>query len=156
MRRQFVRSRLGSAVFARDRDHLQSRFRQSDFVRLCAVHVQAVAIHHRHHFRAFADFRLVFAFLVGTKLQSSLPLLSSDHSFNRRQQVLSEPYSRGNSSHGQPVFSTYRMLFNVGQSSLPGRYRLLDFSGIAVRLPPIVHHLAHVCSCLYFIISTHF
>src|SRR5690606_11268081 len=131
-------------------------FRQRQFVRLGTVHMQsngqAAAIDHHHHFRAFTDLRLAYSiapFLAGTTLpskmacaHSSFPSVSSwlrkvrqirshvpssDHSFNRRQQVLSEPYSRGRSSQAHPVFSTYRMPFKVRRSSLRGRPRFACF-----------------------------
>lgn len=141
---------------------------------LRAVHIQpdgqTAAIDHRHPFRAFADLRLAYAiapFLAGTKLpsrkvcaHSNLPSASNrlrkarqllshvpscDHSFSRRQQVRSEPYSPGTSSHAQPVFSTYSMPFNVCRSSLRGRPRLLRCLGMS---GSSTAHCSSVRSCL--------
>ncbi len=172
---QFFRSRLGTATFARNRGGLQRWFGQCQFMRLGTVYIQAngqatAAIDYRHHFRAFADLRLacsIAPFLAGAKLpsrracaHSSLPAASrwlrevrqirshvpsSDHAFNRRQHVLSEPYSRGRSSQVQPVFSTYKTPFNDRRSSLWGRpcfACLLGMSG------SITAHCSSVKSCL--------
>lgn len=171
---QFLWTGLGTPAFARNRDGLQRRFRQREFMGLGTGHMQAnrqtAALDDRHDLRAFANLGLAYAiapFLAGTKLPSKKACVhssfrsasswprkvrqirshvpSSDHSFSRRQQVLSEPYSRGKSSHAHPVFSTYRMPFNVWRSSLRGRPRLLVFFGMS---GSITAHCSSVRSCL--------
>ena len=171
---QFLRSCLRTSAFARNANRLQRRLSQREFMGLGTVHMQAdrqtAAIDHRHHFRAFADLRLAYSiapFLAGTKLpskkacaHSSFPsasnwlrkarqirshLPSSDHSFNRRQQVLSEPYSPGRSSQAQPVFSTYRIPFKVRRLSLRGRPRFACFFGMS---GSSTAHCSSLKSCL--------
>lgn len=146
VRHQLLRSGFRTPALLRHTTGVEGRFGQRHFMRLSAVHMQAqwqtIAIYHRHDFAALADFGFAYSiapFLAGTKLpskkacaqtnfssasswlksarqiRSQVPF--SDHSFKRRQQVVSEPYSRGRSSQAQPVFSTYRMPFSVFRSS---------------------------------------
>src|SRR5690606_41389784 len=53
------------------------------------------------------------------QIRSHVP--SSDHGFNRRQQVVGEPYCRGMSAQVQPAFNTNRMPFRVFFGSVGGR-----------------------------------
>src|SRR5690606_40365420 len=56
-----------------------------------------------------------------------------------------EPYSRGRSSHAQPIFSTYRMPFNVRRSSLRVSSTLRLFFGMS---GSSTTHCSSVSSCL--------
>lgn len=133
-------------------DGRQCATRQSDFVRLCALaqnaNRQTVAVSHQHYFAALSHFGAsdsIAPFFDGTKepsrkaaAHSILPSWSSDassalqiesqtpicdHSSNRRQQVVGEPYSTGKSAHATPVFNTYKMPFKHLRLSVRGRPR---------------------------------
>ena len=134
----FLRARTRAATPLRDSHRRQGSFHQVALMRWRSIHIHThghpMAIGPPHSFAALADLRLPDAgspFFAGTKLpsrkacaHSSLPWASSwlnsvrpirshvpspDHAHNRRQQVAGEPYPRGTSSQGHPVFSTKRM-----------------------------------------------
>src|ERR671914_150516 len=146
VRHQLLRASARAATWLGDTHGGQGRLRQLALMGLGTVHIQAnrqaLTIGDDHDLAAFADFRFAnprSPFLAGTKLpsrkarvHSSLPWASSwlsnarhlrsqvpslDHAQKRRQQVAGEPYTRGTSSHVQPVFSTKRMPLSVRRSS---------------------------------------
>ncbi len=133
-------------------DGCQRAARQTNFVRLRALAEQAnrqtIAVRYQHHFAAFSNLGApdsIAPFLDGTNepsrkaaAHSILPARSSeassvcqtasqtpacDHSSNRRQHVVGEPYSAGRSAHAQPVFRTYKMPFKHLRLSVRGRPR---------------------------------
>ena len=135
-----------------DGDRCQGAARQRDLVRLCALAKQAngqtIAVSHEHYFTAFANLgapNSIAPFFDGTNepsrkaaAHSILPARSSvassvcqtasqtpacDHSSNRRQQVVGEPYSSGKSAHATPVFKTYKIPFKHWRLSVRGRPR---------------------------------
>ena len=150
---QFRHSGSGSsAPLFLDGDGSHCSARQTNFVRLRALAEQAnrqtVAVSDQHHFTAFANLgapNSIAPFLDGTKepsrkaaAHSILPARSSDassvcqtisqtpacdHSSNRRQHVVGEPYSLGKSAHATPVFKIYRMPFKHLRLSVRGRPR---------------------------------
>ncbi len=141
-----------SAPLLPDSDRCQCAARQTNFVRLRALAKQtngkSVAIGDQHHFAALANLgapHVVAPFFDGTNepsrkaaAHSILPARSSeassalqtashtpncDHSSNRRQQVVGEPYSLGKSAHATPVFRTYKIPFKHLRLSVRGRPR---------------------------------
>src|SRR5690606_29956912 len=155
-------------------DSLQGHLGQCALMRLGTIDMQAdgqtIAFGHHHHLAALTDFGLAYSiapFLAGTKLpsrkscaHSSFVCASSslgrarqlrsqgpawDNSFNRRQHVVSDPYSGGNSSQAQPALSTYRRPLGVCRSSFRGRPRLRVRFG---RCGSITAHCSSVKSCL--------
>ncbi len=135
-----------------DGDGCQCSARKRYFVRLRAfaqnANRQPVAVRHQHHFTALSHFGApdsIAPFFDGTKEPSRkaaahwiLPARSSDessafqtasqtpacdHSSNRRQHVVGEPYALGKSAHAQPVFRTYKIPFKHLRLSVRGRPR---------------------------------
>ncbi len=133
-------------------DGCQRATRQTNFVRLRAfaqnANRQTVAVSYEHHFAAFSNFGApdsIAPFFDGTNepsrkaaAHSILPAWSSvassvcqtasqtpacDHSSNRRQHVVGEPYSSGKSAHATPVFRTYKIPFKHLRLSVRGRPR---------------------------------
>jgi len=174
-----------ASAFLRYADSPQGHLGQCALMRLGTSDMQtdgqAVTIGHHHHLAALADLGRAYSiapFLAGTKLpsrkacaHSSFVCASSllrkarqmrshvpswDHSFNRRQHVVSDPYSGGKSSQAQPVLSTYRMPLRVCRSSFRGRPVSVCVSAGAVQSPPIVRPLSRVCSCSHFSVNRHF
>ena len=140
------------ALLFLDGDGCQCAARQRYFVRLRAfaqnANRQPVAIRHQHYFAAFAHLGApdsIAPFFDGTNepsrkaaAHSILPARSSeassacqtasqtpavDHSSNRRQHVVGEPYCSGKSAHATPVFRTYKMPFKHLRLAVRGRPR---------------------------------
>ena len=88
------------------------------------------------------------------QIRSHVP--SSDHCFNRRQQVVGEPYCRGMSAQVQPVFNTYRIPFRVFLGSAGGRPGPGFGLGAGAQSQPIVRLSAHVSySYFHFTLEDH-
>lgn len=142
-----------SALLFSDGDGCQRAARQTNFVRLCVLAEQAngqsVSVGNKHYFAAFSNLGapdVVAPFFDGTNepsrkaaAHSILPARSSvassvcqtasqtpacDHSSNRRQHVVGEPYSLGKSAHATPVFKIYKIPFRHLRLSVRGRPRL--------------------------------
>lgn len=171
---QFGHSGSGSsAPLFLDGDGCQRAARQTNFVRLRALAEQtnrkSVAVRYEHHFAALANLGAsdsIAPFFDGTKepskkaaAHSILPARSSvassvcqtashtpncDHSSNRRQQVVGEPYSTGKSAHATPVFNTYKIPFKHLRLSVRGRPRPFFGDG---RSGSSTCHCASVKSC---------
>ena len=132
---QFLGPCSGTPPPLRDPNRFQGGFRQPDFMMPGAVQIQTdrhpVSIRYHHNLGSLAHLGFsnpVSPFLAGTnrpsrkawdhsifssasirlnsarQIRSHVP--SSDHCFNRRQQVVGEPYCRGMSAQVQPVFKT--------------------------------------------------
>lgn len=171
---QLLHSGSGSSSFLFfDGDGRQCAARQTNFVRLPALAKQtdgkSVAVRHEHHFAALAHFGppdSIAPFFDGTNelsrkaaAHSILPSRSSnassalqtesqtsvcDHSSNRRQQVVGEPYSLGKSAHATPVFRTYKMPFKHLRLSVRGHPRPVFGCG---KSSSSTCHCASVKSC---------
>ncbi len=162
-----------SALLFLDGDGCQRATREADFVWLGAfaqnANWKSVAISHQHYFAAFAHLGAsdsITPFFDGTNepsrkaaAHSILPSWSSeasnarqtesqtpacDHSSNRRQHVVGEPYSLGKSAHATPVFRTYKMPFKHLRLSVRGRPRPGLFCG---KSGSSTRHCASVKSC---------
>ena len=161
------------ALLFLDGNGCQRPARQRDFVRLRAfaqnANRQTVSISHEHYFTAFANLGApdsIAPFLDGTNepsknaaAHSILPARSSDansacqtasqtpacdHSSNRRQHVVGEPYSSGKSAHATPVFKIYKIPFKHLRLSVRGRPRPGFGCG---KSGSITCHCASVKSC---------
>jgi hypothetical protein len=198
VRDQFLRPCTQPAALRRDTHARQGGVRQLALVGLGTGHVHAkrhaMAISHDQHFTALAALRFTDAgapFFAGTKRpsrracaqsiwpwacswlksarQSCSQVPSATQLRKRRQHVAGELYTRGTSSHVQPVCSTTRMPLRVRRASCrfrPGPGCCFGIKGsrtahgssvMSCRLiPPIEREATHfeMASCTTVVIST--